>query len=379
MDRALLDLLVDPETGAPLTVDWIRGEPGAETGILRSSSGSWYPIVRGIPRVVTGSVRTMTFEAIRDDLERMTDEVPELRGGSPSAGRSERVAGPPADAATRAVERTAASFGYEWTTWGTMLPEYEQMARHYFEPFQPLDLDGRLLLDAGCGSGRQAHYAHRWGARVVGMDLSVAIEVAARNVPPEGSLFVQADLRRPPFRDASFDDVVSFGVLHHLPDPESGFGTVRRLARPGGRVLVYLYHAFEGQPVKRAGRVVFDAMRRVTTRLPHAAMRPLAHVMGAAFTVAFVVPARMLRRRPSGRRLAAALPFASYVDLPFRVIVNDQFDRFATPIENRYRRAEVEAWFERAGLEDIRILGNGGWRAAGLVPDQPRPTTRPGA
>jgi SAM-dependent methyltransferase/uncharacterized protein YbaR (Trm112 family) len=363
MDRGLLDLLVDPETGAPLKIDWLRGDPGEEVGILRAPDGSWYPIVRGIPRLVTGEVRTMVFDKLASELQAIGAELP------PEPGRSPTSASTATDDETRLVRRTAASFGYEWTHWGTMLPEYEEVARHYFEPLGSLEFGGRLLLDVGCGSGRQAHYAHRWGARVVGMDLSEAIEVAARNVPPSGSLFVQADVRKPPFRPGTFDDVVSFGVLHHLPDPEAGFDTVRRLARPGGRVLVYLYHAFEGQPVKRAGRVVFDAMRRVTTRLPHGAMRPLAHGLGAVFTVAFVVPARMLRQRPSGRRLSAARPFASYVDLPFRVIVNDQFDRFATPIENRYRRDEVAAWFERANLRDVRILGNGGWRASGSVPE----------
>ena len=247
----------------------------------------------------------MVFQSIRDELEAIAEDLPGDLGVE-FGTHDERP-----DDDSRVVERTAQSFGFEWTTWSAMLPEYEAVARHYFEPFQPLDLTGRLMLDVGCGTGRQAHYAHLWGARVVGMDLSEAIDVARMNVPPKNSLFVQADLRKPPFLDGTFDDAVSFGVLHHLPDPEGGFRVVMRMARPGGRVLVYLYHAFEGQPVKAAGRVVFDLMRRGTTRLPHRAMKALAHVLGAAFTLAFVAPGRMLRQRRAGRRLAASLPFAS--------------------------------------------------------------------
>ena len=39
-----------------------------------------------------------------------------------------------------------------------------------------------------------------------------------------------------------------------------------------------------------------------------------------------------------------------YARYPFRVCVNDQFNRLSAPIENRYTRAEVEAWLLRAGL-----------------------------
>ena len=42
-----------------------------------------------------------------------------------------------------------------------------------------------------------------------------------------------------------------------------------------------------------------------------------------------------------------------------------QLDRFSAPIENRYSRSEVAAWFERAGLKDVVILGGAGWRASG--------------
>ncbi|MFO0954416.1 MAG: methyltransferase domain-containing protein [Isosphaeraceae bacterium] len=45
------------------------------------------------------------------------------------------------------------------------------------------DLKGLLVLDAGCGGGRYARLAGRSGARVVGVDLSSAVEKAARSAP----------------------------------------------------------------------------------------------------------------------------------------------------------------------------------------------------
>ena len=57
-----------------------------------------------------------------------------------------------------------------------------------------------------------------------------------------------------------------------------------------------------------------------------------------------------------------------YARYPFRVCVNDQFDRLSAPIENRYTRAEVEAWLLRAGLEDVIVRPNCGWVAVGRKP-----------
>jgi len=65
------------------------------------------------------------------------------------------------------------------------------------------------------------------------------------------------------------------------------------------------------------------------------------------------------------RGLAERMPMKQYALYPLRVCVDDQFDRFSAPIENRYTRAEVESWFERAGLEDINVQPNFGWNGSG--------------
>lgn len=359
MDRELLHLLVDPVDGNPLELEWIDGPNGSEDGLLRGGGGRWYPVVDGIPRIVEGPLRGDVIALVADRMARHPGRYPD---NSDDPGVSD------ADDSTALLRRTAASFGFEWTTWSTLLPAYERNARFYFDPLGVDSLDGALLVDIGCGTGRHAYYAARWGARVVGLDLSPAIEVAKRNAGTERTMFVQADLLHPPFAPATFDIAVSFGVLHHLPEPEAGFLAVHQLVREGGRVSIYLYHSFQGQPVKRAGRMAFDAMRLVTTRLPHPVMHVAAYGLGGAFTLGFVTPVRLMRRFRATREAAAGVPFATYADYPFSVMVNDQFDRFATPIENRYTRSEVEAWFTRAGLEDVVILGGAGWRAAATVP-----------
>ena len=105
------------------------------------------------------------------------------------------------------------------------------------------------------------------GARVAAVDLGDSIDVARRNVPDE-VLTVQADLESLPFREASFDFVMSIGVLHHLPNTERALSYLIRFVAPGGRLRIYLYW----QPERRWHRMILGvvaAARRVTTRLPH--------------------------------------------------------------------------------------------------------------
>jgi SAM-dependent methyltransferase len=249
-----------------------------------------------------------------------------------------------------------------------MLPDYESNFRWYFERFSSDSFAGKRILDAGCGTGRHTfHMARERTAEVVAMDFSQAIEVAARNNRDNPNThFVQADIYHPPFLPDSFDFVYSLGVLHHLPEPEKGFRRLLPLLRAGGYINIYLYWNLEGEAAwKRAALVAVTGVRQVTTRMPHALLKKLSWLIAAGFEVAFVMPARALASFKPTQSLADRVPLGHYRKYSFRVLYTDQFDRFSAPIENRYGRAEVAAWFERAGLEDVVILGGEGWRASG--------------
>src|SRR5438270_6582016 len=81
----------------------------------------------------------------------------------------------------------ADSFGFQWHRYSrTQLDDDScRNSESHFgmkTGFKPEDLKGKLVLDVGCGMGRFAEVATRWGARVVGVDLSTGVEVAARNL-----------------------------------------------------------------------------------------------------------------------------------------------------------------------------------------------------
>jgi 2-polyprenyl-3-methyl-5-hydroxy-6-metoxy-1,4-benzoquinol methylase/uncharacterized protein YbaR (Trm112 family) len=269
----------------------------------------------------------------------------------------------------RQVE-TALSFGFEWQRFPEMYAEWNQSFLNYMQPHGAEFFRGKKVLDAGCGNGRFAHYAARYGAEVWAIDLGPAVEVARRNTESAGEAHVvQADLHQAPFAFESFDFIYSIGVLHHLPDPEAAFQSLLRFLKPGGKIQIYLYWKPEHQPVKRALLAGVTAARQITTRLPHGVVHALAFPAAVAAFGFFVWPYKVLKQMPGLAGFAEKIPMKQYANFPFRVCINDQLDRFSAPIENRYTRQEVAGWLERAGLEEVQVNAAYGWVATGRKPE----------
>jgi SAM-dependent methyltransferase len=105
------------------------------------------------------------------------------------------------------------------------------------------DLNGRRVLDAGCGSGPLSAALRAKGAVVTGFDSSPAmVELARRRLGDDADVHV-ADISRPlPFADGVFDDVVVSLVLHYLRDWTTPLAELRRVLKPGGRLLLSVNH-----------------------------------------------------------------------------------------------------------------------------------------
>jgi SAM-dependent methyltransferase len=105
------------------------------------------------------------------------------------------------------------------------------------------DVSGRRILDAGCGSGPLAAALRSKGAIVTGFDVSAAmVDLAHQRLGDDADLHV-ADIGAPlPFADAEFDDVVASLVLHYLEDWAAPLSELRRVLKPGGRLMVVVNH-----------------------------------------------------------------------------------------------------------------------------------------
>jgi ubiquinone/menaquinone biosynthesis C-methylase UbiE len=141
-----------------------------------------------------------------------------------------------------------------WAKWYDLLfarkPTKEHKAAVKAAVLQP----GEKVLDVGCGPGTMAILmAKKVGpeGEVVGIDASLEmIEVARNKAKKQGShaRFEPAAIESLPFPDATFDAATSTFMLHHLPDDVQckGLAEVRRVIKPGGRVLIVDFSSESG-------------------------------------------------------------------------------------------------------------------------------------
>ena len=106
------------------------------------------------------------------------------------------------------------------------------------------DVEGKSLLDVGCGTGRHAIALAQRGAKVTALDFSDGMLAQARAKDAADAVtFVQHDLaQRLPFEDASFERVLSCLVLEHIADLHLLFSEMGRVCSPGGSIVVTAMH-----------------------------------------------------------------------------------------------------------------------------------------
>jgi demethylmenaquinone methyltransferase/2-methoxy-6-polyprenyl-1,4-benzoquinol methylase len=126
---------------------------------------------------------------------------------------------------------------------------------------------GQRALDLCCGTGDIAFALARRGAAVIGLDFSAAmLDVAeSRNTVRDSKTgarnptFIQDDAQQTPFPDGTFDAVTVGYGLRNLASWEKGLEEMRRVAKPGGRLVVLDF----GKPANELWRkFYFGHLRR---------------------------------------------------------------------------------------------------------------------
>ena len=250
------------------------------------------------------------------------------------------------------AQNYAGSFGFQWkiharTQLDDANSERSEIAFRRRTGFRPEDLAGKLVLDVGCGMGRFADVATRWGAQVVGIDLSLASEVAAHNLADRNAAIFQADVFQLPFAEGSFDFIYSIGVLHHTPSCELAVKVLPKLLKPGGRLAVWLYSSYN--PWFRMS----DVYRKVTRRMPQKLLYNLCYGVVPLYGVHQVLKKIPLVGKPASSAIAWMLPMSFNKDAEWRVL--DTFDWYSPWYQSKHTYEEVFPWFESCGLQDLRV------------------------
>lgn len=327
MRRRVLDLIVCPVCGGELGLggEGLAGDE-IEWGTLRCAAGHMFAVAGAVPRLVSP-----LGDSFREDARSISD----------SFGREWRV------------------FSYERVdrTWGQDTGDRCQDFLRYLR-LRPEDLEGKVVLDAGCGNGLLGvELAERYRCEVLATDISSSVLRAYDQLLPSWGAgrvhLVQADIVSPPFRPQAFDIVICAGVLHHTRDTKEAFDRLAPALAPGGTIFVWLYHHVPGP--KMAVRMFF---RKCLAPLPGGVKE-------------FIVATCILPQSLARQHLRTLLRR------------NDQRDRLRTrerlvmlldSYTCRYRwehtPEEVHAWFRERGYAEVETteVGRFGFGVRGREP-----------
>jgi ubiquinone/menaquinone biosynthesis C-methylase UbiE/uncharacterized protein YbaR (Trm112 family) len=276
-------------------------------GDLVSDGGSRYPIVRGIPRMLPA----------------------EMKG---------------------VLEKNQASFSLEWKmfkfgqrNWGQDI-EFRKNLFLKGMGVAPERLKGKVIFDAGCGSGLLSmEMATSFGMEVIALDLAYGIEQAYVKNRNPFLHFVQGSVLTPPVRSGVCDFVYCAGVLVALPDTREGFKILPRCLKPGGRYFIWVYHPIDTIHHPKDFRKVrlYNWIRsRITSRLPIG----LQHATYLALVPPFII-----------KREVANLFSKKKDDRTWREKMQAFVDMFSPIYMNRHHEEEVLSWFKAERLADACI------------------------
>lgn len=240
-------------------------------------------------------------------------------------------------------DRYTGSFSYQWSNYtdtqldsiqGSNLSQQDLINK---TNLRPEDVKGKLILDAGVGIGRHSEVLSEWGAYVVGIDMSSAVEAAKKNLSSFSNAYViQADIGDLPFREKVFDHIISIGVLHHTPNTKHYTEQLVKYLKPNGWLSVWVY------PPKFARRGEWTPL---TSRLPIIAFRGWCEWMSD------------ISRENKGNRLLEAFinqfPFSTHHETCERTVLA-MFDGYTPHFHWTHTADEVMNWFIQWGMLDVR-------------------------
>ena len=173
-----------------------------ESGTISCVCGKTYPIVRGIPRFLP--------DTLAADLKKAQE-----------------------------------TFSHEWKMFRFGERNWGQDIEHRKALFldamgaSPDELRGKLMLDAGCGSGLLSmEMAKSFGMEVVALDLAFGIENAYKKNTNPYVHYLQGSVLNLPFKRHIFDRMYCAGVLVACPDTHAGFNAIVPVLSKGGRCVL---------------------------------------------------------------------------------------------------------------------------------------------
>lgn len=235
---------------------------------------------------------------------------------------------------------------------------WEKNFQYMHRPLGISDFLGKKVLDIGCGYGRHAYFAAKYGAEVIAIDIHEdAVLMTKENTADFQHVHViQADASYLPIRDVSMDRVYAFGILHHTPNSEEIMEHAHRTLVSGGSMSFWVYGPRQGLTL-----FVNNALRGATTNMNHEELLGFSKVIARILRIGSHMPYKAFRHVPLGHSIVSHLPLHDHHRWPFDIVVADIYDRLRVPVLRWFEKDDLEKWFIAHGYisTDVqRIIRN---------------------
>ena len=239
-------------------------------------------------------------------------------------------------------EPAAKSFGYQWSARDSGKFETETLygmdrdeeLRTFLKAvgLEASELEGKVIVDAGCGDGELLSLLGEHGANAIGIDINTSIRIPYQRCRKYPNVAVlQSDVTRPCLQRGAADIVWCEGVIVATSEPQQAFEALSALVKPGGRLYIWVYPS---KPL--------SVYQRIRDWLGAPYRLPLPVLKGLSNVIALALYPLM---HATGRKRS------------LRTLAFDVFDNLSPRYQWRYSEDEVRSMFSHAGFVDMRVTG----------------------
>jgi SAM-dependent methyltransferase len=204
------------------------------------------------------------------------------------------------------------------------------------------------MLEAGTGAGIFLEWFSQFGAKhVFAMNLGLDAESAAIKAKSFPNVtVVEGDIFHLPFKN-KLDFVISHGVVHHLPEPETGFQKLVSALKPRWEIFIWVYGKDPIVPV-------IELLRGLFHKMPKRLVQAICWFLAFPLLLSKIVFLTM-NKIPFLRKYAAKVPYHQYAVRNYNEMQCTLMDKLFVPVVNYYDRPELEKWFSNAKLGAVTI------------------------
>ena len=254
-------------------------------------------------------------------------------------------------------ENYSNNFGWQWNKWASVQFEHSNINKpmegyttrmfNQITEWNKENLNEKIVLDMGCGSGRFTDVVLSNGGYVIAVDNSSAIDAAKDNLKEnlDKALFVQADVLNLPIKDNVVDLSFSIGVLHHTPDPLKGIKESFRTLKKNGEFALSVYSKNTNYDLTmvHVWRKVFRATWPILRQYP-----PLIYSYLFGGLNHYLAKLNRFLTYP----IKIIFPTISLPDLRWSIL--DTFDSITTSYQSSHTFYGVYNWLKDSGYSESR-------------------------